>query len=267
MSIEAVLSGEQQWHVECGDCRGLWSRIPDHVVDLVFADPPFNWDMKYDGWDDGMPEVDYREFLHLFMRRAYLATKLHGSLWVSIPYELSPQNVKIARLRLTFPLSQRYLWRSRLAQSGRGKFLRSYTDLLHFAHEGYTWNPDAVLVESDRASKYGDKRTWKQENTTPGKRLPFDVWGIPSDGPNWGRIQGGNKERRPQHPNQLPEKLLERVILSTSNPGDLVLDPFTGSGTTGVVAVALGRRFIGFEISEKFAASARERIEAGAVRI
>jgi hypothetical protein len=84
----------------------------------------------------------------------------------------------------------------------------------------------------------------------------MDVW----YGPWWGRIQGNNRERRAGHDNQLPEAYLERVILSTSNAGDLVLDPFLGSGTTGTVARAYGRRFIGVEFSRRNAASAWERI-------
>jgi DNA modification methylase len=89
-----------------------------------------------------------------------------------------------------------------------------------------------------------------------GKRVPMDVW----YGANWGRIQGNNKERRHGHDNQLPEAYLERVILATSNEGDLVLDPFVGSGTTATVARAYGRRFIGSEFSRANAVSAWERI-------
>jgi DNA modification methylase len=92
------------------------------------------------------------------------------------------------------------------------------------------------------------------------------VWG--ADGEQyWGRVQGNSQERRDGHPNQLPEVYLERVIRGLSNPGDLVLDPFLGSGTTCTVARALGRRSIGVEISPVFDASAFDRIQQGAVRV
>jgi len=93
-------------------------------------------------------------------------------------------------------------------------------------------------------------------------RVPMDVW----YGQYWGRIQGNNAERRANHDNQLPEAYLERVVLACSNPGDLVMDPFTGSGTTAVVARDYGRRYVGTEFSPENAASAFERIKAGMVR-
>ena len=95
-----------------------------------------------------------------------------------------------------------------------------------------------------------------------GLRLPMDVW----YGKYWGRIQGNNKERRHQHHNQIPEVYLERVILACSNEGDLVLDPFLGSGGTCTVAKAWGRRSIGIEHSAVNAKSAWERIQNGMVR-
>ena len=94
-------------------------------------------------------------------------------------------------------------------------------------------------------------------------RVPMDVW----YGRYWGRIQGNNKERRPRHHNQIPEVYLERIVRACSNEGDLVLDPFLGSGTTGTVARAYGRRSIGIEYSAENAASAWNRItEIGMVR-
>src|SRR5262249_14485166 len=108
---------------------------------------------------------------------------------------------------------------------------------------------------------YDDPRT--RRTRQPGLRVPLDVW----YGPLWGRIQGNNKERRKNHHNQIPEVYLERVLRACSNEGDLVLDPFLGSGTTCTVARALGRRSLGIEYSSRNAASAFARIQAGAVRL
>jgi hypothetical protein len=117
---------------------------------------------------------------------------------------------------------------------------------------------------SDRASVYNDPRTFEKKDGAPqGLRIPMDVW----YGPYWGRIQGNNTERRANHDNQLPEVYLERVIRCSSNPGQIVLDPFIGSGTTPVVARALGRHFVGTEFSDANAASAFQRVEAGPIRV
>ena len=115
-------------------------------------------------------------------------------------------------------------------------------------------------MPSDRATKYNDERT--KDTATPGLRPPLDVWGADGE-PFWGRVPGNSKERRPNHPNQLPEVYLERVLLSASDPEDLVLDPFLGSGTSCTVARALGRRSIGIERSPQSAQSAFERIRLG----
>jgi site-specific DNA-methyltransferase (adenine-specific) len=98
-------------------------------------------------------------------------------------------------------------------------------------------------------------------------RLPGTVWGVPSDGQYWGRVQGNNKERSPGHPNQLPEVYLERLIRAYTNPGDKVLDPFGGSGTTAVVAQALGRDCTTIDISMGNCKSIEARLQKGAVRI
>ena len=106
---------------------------------------------------------------------------------------------------------------------------------------------DSVTVPSARQTKYGDKRA-----AAGGKNLD-DVWQIP-------RIAGTHAERVEEVPTQLPIALVRLVVGCCSNPGDLVVDPFCGLGTTGVVAGELGRRFVGIELRETFAAIARKRI-------
>ncbi len=100
-----------------------------------------------------------------------------------------------------------------------------------------------------------------------GQRRPGSVFGIKEDGKHWGRVQGNNTERRGDHPNQLPEVYLERLIKAYTNPGDRVLDPFCGSGTTATVAAALGRHCVTIDVSEENCISARERVAKGALRL
>jgi DNA modification methylase len=158
------------------------------------------------------------------------------------------------------------IWHYRFGQNSTDRFINSKVHALYFIKDGgeHTWNPIEVAEMSDRAAIYGDKRTLsKKDGMPPGKRVPMDVW----YGQFWGRVQGNNTERRHYHDNQLPEVYLERVVRACSNEKDLVLDPFLGSGTTGVMAHALGRNFLGTEFSAENAKHAAERIAAGPVRL
>jgi site-specific DNA-methyltransferase (adenine-specific) len=131
--------------------------------------------------------------------------------------------------------------------------------------KAFTFNLDAIRVPSARELVYGDKRA------AAAGRLPDDTWilrpqdlpaGFNADEDTWyfPRVCGTFKERSGWHGCQMPEQLLGRIIRASSNPGDLVLDPFGGSGTTLAVAKKLGRSFLGFELSPAYAARIRERL-------
>ena len=238
--------------------------LPDKgSVDLIFADPPFNWDVPYDEWDDGMPRAEYERFTFDWLDACIEALAPHGSLWINIPDDTAAETVlHLKRRGLT--MINWCIWHFRFGQNRTSSFILSKAHVLHFAKnpDDRIWNPDAVLEPSDRATVYFDQRTMAKE-TNKGMRVPMDVW----YGQYWGRVQGNNKERRHGHHNQIPEAYLERIIQACSNEGDLVLDPFLGSGTTSTVARALGRRSIGIEYSAVHAKSAWERIvDLGMIR-
>jgi site-specific DNA-methyltransferase (adenine-specific) len=240
-----------------GDCRDLLARLPDRgEVDLIFADPPFNWDVPYDQWRDGMPRADYERFTFDWLDACVEALAPYGSLWVNIPDDTAAEAV-VHLKRRGLSMINWCIWHFRFGQHRDTSFILSKVHVLYFARDPdrRTWKPDRILEPSDRASVYFDPRTLAK-GANKGLRVPMDVW----YGKYWGRIQGNNKERRHQHHNQIPEVYLQRVILACSNEGDLVLDPFLGSGTTCTVARALGRRSIGIEYSAVNAESAWERI-------
>jgi DNA modification methylase len=259
-----------------GDCRDVIPTLKDcgspkshGQVDLVFADPPFNWDRAYDEWHDAMPEKDYLDFTYAWLDLSIDALRPGGALWVNIPDTWAAEIVmhlkKHPDPRRQMAMVNWCIWHYRFGQNTTGRFINSKVHALYFVKAGaeHTWNGQEVVEMSDRRSIYKDKRTENKRDGMPaGMRIPMDVW----YGKFWGRVQGNNLERRGYHDNQLPELYLERVIRVSSNPGDLVMDPFLGSGTSGVVAHALGRRFIGTEYSKANAKSSFERIKAGPVR-
>lgn len=243
--------------VYVGDCRDCLAALPDRgTVDVVFADPPFNWDVPYDEWHDGMPRAEYERFTFDWLDGCIEALAPHGSLWVNIPDDTAAE-VVIHLKRRGLTMINWCVWHFRFGQHRDSSFIMSKVHALYFAKDpdARIWNPEAILEPSDRASIYADPRTMEKA-TNKGMRVPMDVW----YGKYWGRIQGNNKERRAHHHNQIPETYLERVILACTNEGDLVLDPFLGSGTTSTVARAWGRRSIGLEYAPATAESAWDRI-------
>lgn len=268
-----TLNVEAQVHV--GDCREILAGLPEvknSAIDLVFADPPFNWGRAYDQWDDRMREDEYLTFTYDWLDLCIRGLKPGGTLWVNIPDTWAAEIVcymkgRMARKPAMPVVMQNWcVWHFRFGQNATEKFISSKVHALYFIKSGgqHTWNAMDILEMSDRAAIYGDPRTMSKKDGMPaGRRVPMDVW----YGQFWGRVQGNSKERRHYHDNQLPEVYLERVVRSTSNPGDLVLDPFLGSGTTGVLAHALGRRFIGCEFSPENAARALDRIQRGPIRL
>jgi len=262
---------DPELRVYIGDCRQRLSGVPEvraGVVDLVFADPPFNWNRAYDKWDDAMPREDYLAFTREWLDLCIGALRPGGALWVNIPDDTAAEIVMHLKGR-GLEMENWCIWHYRFGQNIKTRFINSKVHALYFTKPaGFdgpqrTWNVDAVLEPSDRATTYFDPRTYdKKDGVAAGMRTPLDVW----YGQYWGRIQGNNKERRPNHDNQLPEVYLERVIRACSNAGDLVMDPFLGSGTTGVMAHALKRRFIGCEFSAENAKSAFARIKKGTTR-
>ena len=142
------------------------------------------------------------------------------------------------------------IWHYTFGQQTKNKFARAHTHILYFVKDKkeFTFNEHAVRLPSDRQLIYNDKRA-----NAVGK-MPDDVWNT------YSRVCGTFKERQGWHPCQMPELLLTRIIATSSNLGDLVLDPFIGSGTTAVAAKQLGRRYVGIDINEEYCQMARQRL-------
>jgi modification methylase len=240
-----------------GDCVAQLARIPDQSVDLVFADPPYNLQLAGellrpnntivdgvdDHWDKFADFASYDTFTKLWLTECRRVLKPDGALWLIGSYH------NIFRLGATlqdldFWILNDVIWRKTNPMPNfRG---RRFTN----AHETLIW------AGRDQKSRY----TFNYESL---KALNDDLqmrsdWLFPiCSGPERLKDDGGRKA----HPTQKPEALLHRLLLATTNVGDVVLDPFFGTGTTGAVAKRLGRHWIGIERDPDYAAAALERID------
>ena len=183
------------------------------------------------------------------MTACYNILKSTGSFYVAIGDE-HVIDVKLAADKLNLKLRNWIIWHYSFGQQTKKKFARAHTHILYFTknEEDFFFNDDAARIISDRQKIYKDKRA-----NLSGK-MPDDVWD------EYPRICGTFNERNGWHPCQMPESLLARIIRVSSKERNWVLDPFSGSGTTCVVAHKLNRVFTGIEISKDYASKSRERV-------
>jgi len=226
--------------VYLGDCIEIMRQIPDGKVDLVFADPPFNIGIKYDNYNDGRSYEDYYSWSEEWIAQTCRLLKKTGSIYVAINDEFVAEiNIILKKQGLYF--RNWIIWYYSFGQNQRKKFSRAHTHILYFTkHKNdFIFNDHEIRVPSARQLIYNDRRA------NPKGKIPDDVWDFP-------RVCGTFKERIGNHPCQMPERLLERIIKASSNEGDLVLDPFGGTGTTAFVAKQLKRHYITMDISETY---------------
>ncbi len=249
-----------------GDCIQIMDSLPAQSVDLIFADPPFNIGVQYDSSDDSKEYDDYVEWTERWIGAATRLLKRSGSLYVAIGDEYAAELRAIGRNKRREPQKNLFLrnwiiWHYTFGQHQRKKFSRAHTHIFYWVvdEREFTFNADAVRVPSARQTVYADRRA------NPKGRVPDDVW--PDDVWKFSRVCGTFKERVGKHPCQMPEALLERIILASSNEGDLVLDPFCGTGTTLAVAQKLGRNYIGIDISPRYCELTRKRLQQACLSV
>jgi modification methylase len=241
-----------------GDCIKHLAALPASSVDLVFADPPYNLqlggdllrpnntvvDGVTDGWDKFSSFADYDAFTRAWLTEARRILKPDGAIWVIGSYH-NVFRLGTALQDLGFWLQNDVIWRKTNPMPNfRGmRFTNAHETLIWATRDQKskpTFHYDAMKAFNDDVQMRSD-------------------WLIPlCTGPE--RLKDG--DGRKAHPTQKPEALLERVLMATTSPGDIVLDPFFGTGTTGAVAKRLGRHFIGIERDPSYVKAARTRIDA-----
>jgi len=269
--------------VHQGDCIELLDKIEPGSVDLAFADPPFNIGYQYDVYHDQRDGEEYIEWNRRWMAGVQKALKPDGTFWLAIGDEYAAE-LKIEAQKLGFTCRSWVVWYYTFGVNCTRAFSRSHTHLFHFVKDPkkFTFNVNdaEVRVRSARQLVYADARA------NPNGRLPDNTWILPPkdriirpqdwilrpqdlpegfqpEDDTWffSRVAGTFKEREGFHGCQMPEQLLGRIIRCCSNPDEIVLDPFGGSGTTFTVAKKLGRRWIGFELSADYAAKIKSRLD------
>jgi site-specific DNA-methyltransferase (adenine-specific) len=258
----------------------LMAAWPEASADLIFADPPYNIGYKYDEYEDTRDDHDYVEWTCRWLDACARLLKPTGSFYVLIGDEYAAETrMHLKELERARKLAFRnwVVWHYTFGQNCRIMFNRSHAHLFYCVGAAalqpwkvqeppFTFNRLAVAVPSARQTTYGDRRA------NPTGKLPDDTWYLrpqQADGQyfrqgedTWyfSRLCGTFRERVGWHPCQLPESLLERIVKVSSNEGDLVFDPFAGSGTTLAVAARLKRHWLGCDVSEDYARRAGERV-------
>lgn len=242
-----------------GDSIAMLNSLPEASVDLIFADPPYNLQLEGalnrpdqslvdavdDDWDKFASFADYDRFTHDWLKAARRVMKPNATLWVIGSYH-NIFRVGSIMQDLGFWLLNDIVWRKANPMPNfRGRrFTNAHETMIwaskSSAAKSYTFHYDALKAGNEDTQVRSD---WYLPLCTGGERL---------------KDEAGDKV----HPTQKPEALLARILLSSSNPGDVVLDPFFGSGTTGAVAKRLGRHFVGIERDPTYAEAAKARIAA-----
>jgi DNA modification methylase len=251
------------------DCISGMKALAPESVDLAFADPPFNIGYTYDVYEDKRAADEYLAWTRKWGAALVRALKPTGTFWLAIGDDFAAELKLIFQRELGLYCRSWVIWYYTFGVNCKSKFSRSHTHLFHFVKDArnFTFNADAIRVPSARQLVYADRRADSRG------RLPDDTWVLrPQDleggfGPEedvwyFPRVCGTFKERAGWHGCQMPEQLLGRIIKACSNPGQTVLDPFGGSGTTLAVAKKLGRRFVAFELSQNYAEQIEARLAA-----
>jgi site-specific DNA-methyltransferase (adenine-specific) len=267
--------------VHTGDCLELLPQLQAGIADLVFADPPFNIGQDYDSVNDRRPADQYLAWSALWIDECRRLLKPEGSLVICIGDEFAAKLEVLAEGQMSLGmiparprrewlyLRHHIIWYYTFGLNCTRRLTRSHTHLLHLSPapgDGSNFYEEAVRVPSARQAIYNDKRA------NPDGRLPDDTWILrPQDGMTtpehsvwyFPRVCGTYREKRKDSaPNQMPEQLLGRVIRLLTKEGDLVLDPFAGTGTTAATAIKLGRHSITTELSPRYAEQAQARVAA-----
>jgi len=227
--------------------EALANYIPDGSVDLIFADPPYNIGKDFNGRKDRWPSDEaYLTWCYQWLDLCIHKLKPHGAFYVMTATQNMPYFDIFLRDRLV--ILSRIVWAYDSSGVQARKYYGSLYEPILFCVKdkgNYTFNAEDIMVEARTGAT---RKLIDYRKPTPtvynSKKVPGNVWNIP-------RVRYRMDEYE-KHPTQKPTTLLDRIIRASSNPGDVVLDPFSGTFTTSAVAQSLGRDSVGIEIEEEY---------------
>ena len=244
-----------------GDTLSVTPFLPHKFVDLLIADPPYNMDKDFGGGKfKKMTESEYAGYTREWIEAVLPLLSDTASVYICCDWRTSIVIADV--LKDYFLIQNRITWQREKGRGRKENWKNSMEDIWFATRtDDYTFHVDAVKMRRRVRAPYradGQPKDW--EDTPDGKfrnTCPSNFWDDISV-PYW------SMPENTAHPTQKPEKLLAKLILASSDPGGIVLDPFSGSGSTAVTARKLGRRFVAIERSEQYCAWAEKRLEMAA---
>ncbi|HWQ63525.1 MAG TPA: site-specific DNA-methyltransferase [Methanospirillum sp.] len=237
--------------IVCGDSEDVLRSFPDNCIDLIVTSPPYNFGMEYDKTDDGVDWNAYLDKLFRVFTEGIRVLTFGGRFIVNVQ-PLFSDYIPLHHLISSFFMQQKMIWKGEILWE-KNNYNCKYTSWGSWKSPSspylkYTWEFIEVFCKGDLKK--------------PGRKEDIDI--TDEEFKSWvvAKWSIGPERRMKQydHPAMFPEELIERCMKLFSYKGDIVLDPFSGAGTTATVATRLGRRYIGIDVSEEYCATARERI-------
>jgi adenine-specific DNA-methyltransferase len=261
-AIGAPYYSDQGFILYCGDCCEFLSKLQgtDVLFDLIVTSPPYNIGKEY---ENCVSVEAYVDWCSRWMTQLHVVATRRGSFWLNVGYlEVSDKGLCIPIPYLIwdkspFYMVQEVVWQYGAGVSAKTRFSPRNEKWLFYVKcpEDYTFNLDAIR---DPNVKYPNQKKNGKFRCNPLGKNPGDVWEFPKVTTG---VKRSSKERT-GHPAQFPIAVVERIVKASSSHAGLVLDPFAGSCSTGVAAVALGRVFVGFEIKADYCKLAVDRYKA-----
>lgn len=234
--------------------------LPDNFANLIIVDPPYNISKNFNGLKfNEMSNKEYEDYLESWFVSLCDKLKDNGTLYMCGDWKCSCQMLNVISKKLT--VLNRITWKRDKGRGAKRNWKNNMEDIWFAVKnpKDYYFNVDTVKVRKEVIAPYKDNgkpKDWTEDEDGNKFRMthPSNIW-TDMVVPFWSMAENT------EHPTQKPEKLIERLILASSKKGDVILDPFVGSGTTSVVAKKLNRRYCGIEINEEYCLMTEKRIK------